>query len=85
MGATGRFGPRYGRKVRLRVETIEVKMHEKHRCPQCGRNAVERVATSIWRCRKCGTRFAGGAYTPETASGKIALRAIKGIGAGENV
>jgi large subunit ribosomal protein L37Ae len=67
------------------VETIEEKMHEKHRCPQCGRNSVERVATSIWRCRKCGTRFAGGAYIPETASGKIALRAIKGTEAGENV
>lgn len=78
MGSTGRFGPRYGRKVRLRVETIEEKMHEKHRCPQCGRSAVERVSTSIWRCRKCGTKFTGGAYVPETPSGKIALRTIKG-------
>ena len=77
MGSTGRFGPRYGRKIRLRVEKIEEKMHELHRCPQCGRNAVERISTSIWECRKCGTKFAGGAYAPETASGNIALRTIR--------
>ncbi len=77
-----RFGARYGRKLRNRVEEIEKKMKQKHRCPQCGRNAVKRISTSIWKCSKCGATFAGGAYFPETPSGRIVRRTIKRISEG---
>ncbi len=72
-----RFGARYGRKLRRKVEEIEKKMKKKHRCPQCGRESVKRISTSIWRCSKCGTTFAGGAYLPETPAGRILKRTAK--------
>ena len=72
-----KFGARYGRKLRKRVLEIEKRMKKKHKCPQCGRNAVRRTSTSIWECSKCGTTFAGGAYVPETPSGRIVKRTMK--------
>lgn len=77
-----RFGARYGRKLRKRVEEIERKMKKKHKCPQCGRNAVTRTSTSIWKCSKCETTFTGGAYLPETPTGKIVKRTIKRLSEG---
>lgn len=77
-----RFGARYGRKLRKRVKEIEKKMKGKHKCPQCGRKSVKRIDTSIWKCSKCGTTFTGGAYLPETPSGKIVKRTIKRLGEG---
>ena len=77
-----RFGARYGRKLRKRVREIETKMKTKHKCPQCGRKAVKRSSTSIWECSKCGTTFAGGAYVPETPTGKIVKRTIKRLSEG---
>ncbi len=77
-----RFGARYGRKLRSRVEEIEKKMKEKHKCPQCGREGVKRTSTSIWKCSKCGTTFAGGAYLPETPPGRIVKRTMKRLSEG---
>ncbi|MBU7016085.1 MAG: 50S ribosomal protein L37ae [Theionarchaea archaeon] len=77
-----RFGARYGRKLRKKVTEIEKKMKRKHKCPQCGRNAVKRISTGIWKCSKCGTTFAGGAYLPETPSGKIMKRTVKRLSEG---
>ncbi len=75
--SAGRFGPRYGRKIRKRVADIEGIMHEAHRCPTCGRKAVSRKGTGIWACSKCETVFAGGAYVPETSVGKTVARSIR--------
>lgn len=77
-----RFGARYGRRLRLKVQEIEKKMRTKHKCPQCGRDSVKRVSTSIWRCTKCGTTFTGGAYLPETAPGRVAKRTVKRVSEG---
>lgn len=76
-GSAGRFGARYGRVSRRRVADIEATMNEKHTCPDCGEDAVERQGTGIWECRKCGHKFAGGTYRPETPGGKSVRRSIR--------
>lgn len=64
IGIAGRFGARYGVTIRKRIRDIEREKVKKHLCPNCNHKAVKRVDTGIWRCRKCGTTFAGGAYRP---------------------
>ncbi len=76
-GSAGRFGPRYGRFIRKRVNNIEKISRAKHICPRCETQAVTRRGTGIWECRKCGFRFAGGAYVPQTPILNVALRTIE--------
>ena len=64
VGSTGRFGPRYGTKIRKLALEIERKVRQKYRCPGCGALRVKRVGTSLWQCRRCGVKFAGAAYSP---------------------
>ncbi|MDI6903524.1 MAG: 50S ribosomal protein L37ae [Methanocellales archaeon] len=68
--SAGRFGPRYGRRVRKAVASIEELMRSSHECPQCRTTSVSRVGTGIWYCSKCKTTFAGGTYVPQTSMGK---------------
>jgi large subunit ribosomal protein L37Ae len=75
--SAGRFGPRYGRKIRKRVADIETLMHQDHKCPNCDRKGISRKGTGIWKCSKCGTTFAGGAYILGTSIGKSVERSIK--------
>lgn len=83
VGITGRFGPRYGRKAKRAVKKIEEEMKKKHICPQCDRPGVKRESRGIWKCRKCGATFTGGAYIPVTPMGKTAARTIKRIVGGK--
>ena len=76
-GSAGRFGPRYGRLTRKRVSQIEKGSRMRHVCPRCDQEAVRREGTGIWACRKCGFKFAGGAYVPETPAMRIAARGIE--------
>ena len=76
VGSTGRFGPRYGAKLRRRVLDIEKKTSEPVRCPACATRALKRKAVGLWKCTKCDLLFAGGAYVPFTDAGKAAKRAI---------
>ncbi|MEM4201797.1 MAG: 50S ribosomal protein L37ae, partial [Candidatus Hadarchaeum sp.] len=64
IGSAGRFGPRYGTKVRKLVVEVEKKLKQEYKCPSCGALKVRREGSSIWQCRRCGAKFAGGAYTP---------------------
>ncbi len=83
VGITGRFGARYGRKAKRSVKMIEENMKKNHVCPRCDRPYVKRQAAGIWKCRKCGAVFTGGAYIPTTPMGKVAKRNIKRITGGE--
>ncbi len=79
VGATGRYGARYGVQARRRVLAVERRQHAKHTCLRCGAPKVRRVSTSIWNCRKCDYTFAGGAYTPVTGPGFEIQKTLKGI------
>lgn len=76
-GSAGRFGARYGRVARRRVAEIEDDMRDEHACPECGEERVERQGTGIWECGRCGYRFAGGTYRPQTPGGRTVRRSIR--------
>ncbi|MCK5299527.1 MAG: 50S ribosomal protein L37Ae [Candidatus Aenigmarchaeota archaeon] len=68
----GRFGVRYGKKIRQRVGKIEQSSRAKFECPFCcTQKKLKRGAAGIWECSKCGIKLAGGAYSPSTTSSKI--------------
>lgn len=77
VGSAGRFQARYGVRARTRIRQVEVIQKEKHVCPNCGQHAVKRFSTGIWKCRKCGTSFAGGAYLPKTEPGQNVEKTLK--------
>jgi len=64
IGTAGRFGVRYGKKDRQIVADIEKIQKQRHVCPNCKMSYVKRVAKGIWKCKKCGYKFAGLAYYP---------------------
>lgn len=65
IGPAGRFGPRYGKRIRAAVSKIESDQKKKHVCPKCGMPHVKRLSSGIWQCKKCGAKFAGLAYYPK--------------------
>ena len=77
VGSSGRFGPRYGRFIRKRINQLEQVSRANHACPRCDQVAVRREGTGIWACRKCGFKVAGGSYGPETPVMRVAARSIE--------
>lgn len=65
VGSAGRYGPRYGRRIREIVAKIEVEQKKRQTCPACKMPYVVRVSAGIWKCKKCGAKFAGLAYQPK--------------------
>ncbi len=63
VASMGGLGPRYGTKIRKLVLEVERKLRKRYRCPSCGAVKVKRVDVSIWRCGRCGAKFAGAAYS----------------------
>ena len=78
VGPTRGLGPRYGSTVRKRYIRVTAGLKKAHRCPQCGFLRVKRESVGVWKCKKCGYTFAGGAYMPVTKLGVVAKRAAKG-------
>lgn len=62
VGSTGRFGPRYGKRLKSKILSIEKVQRKKQKCPYCHRTSVKRVAPGIWFCKKCENKFTGKAY-----------------------
>ena len=62
VGTAGRFGARYGKKVREKVAEIERIQRKRHKCLNCKMYYAKRVAKGIFECKKCGSKFTGGAY-----------------------
>lgn len=58
---TKKFGAKYGISVRQKYAGIESKQRKKQKCPFCKKTA-KRLAAGIWKCQKCGKKFASGAY-----------------------
>ncbi len=74
VGSAGRFGARYGVRIRKLVSRIEAKMRGPHKCPRCSTPKVKRIGLGIWQCKKCNYKFAGGCWLPQTEAGKLSLR-----------
>lgn len=72
------FGPRWrtrgGATLRKRWTRVVSTLRRRHKCPKCSAKKVKRLSVGIWRCRKCGFTFAGGAYQPQTKLGKLSMR-----------
>ena len=79
IGAVGGFGARYGTVGRRQYVEIITGLRTKHECPRCRFRTLKRWSVGVWHCRKCGHKFAGGAYVPTTKLGEIAARATRGL------
>lgn len=79
IGLAGGFSARYGTVTRRQYVEIVTGLRGKHECPRCMFRTVKRWSVGVWHCRKCGYKFAGGAYTPRTKLGEIAARATSGL------
>lgn len=80
--SVGRFGPRYGVRIRRRIREIEARQKTWHECPSCAAPRVKRTHSGIWECRKCGHKFAGGSYLPHTPAYNANERVLREISAG---
>ncbi|MDE1848588.1 MAG: 50S ribosomal protein L37ae [Nanoarchaeota archaeon] len=60
--AAGRFGARYGKRVRNKLSAVESKQRVKQKCPFCGKLGIKRTSRGIWECKKCGKKFASDVY-----------------------
>jgi large subunit ribosomal protein L37Ae len=65
VGIAGKYGPRYGVKIRKRLAEVEGGKVIKRPCPRCKHVAVKRTDTGIWVCRRCDYKYAAAAYAPK--------------------
>jgi large subunit ribosomal protein L37Ae len=64
VGSAGKFGVRYGKRIKDRYVAIHVVQKASHKCPRCLKMSLKREAAGIWSCQKCGLKTAGKAYKP---------------------
>jgi len=60
--SAGRFGARFGTRVRKKLVNVESKQRKKQKCPFCSRLGAKKLSKGIWKCPKCNKKFAGGTY-----------------------
>ena len=76
VGITGKYGTRYGQKLRKQVKAIEILQRTKSICPFCGKKSIRREAAGIWKCRGCRRAIAGGAWEFVTTAATTAKTTI---------
>ena len=59
--ASGRFGARYGKTPRAKLVQVENKQRKKQKCHFC-KGIAKRLSKGIWKCKKCGKKFASNVY-----------------------
>ena len=69
VGIAGKYGRRYGVRVRKRMRDVETQRAGTYPCPRCLSLAVRRTSAGIWECRHCDLVFTGGAYQPVVSKG----------------
>ena len=62
VGSTGRFGARYGKRLRQKMLNVEKEQKKPQLCPYCHRSKAKRLSAGIWQCKKCDSKFTGKAY-----------------------
>ncbi len=67
----GKFGSKYGKKVRDNFLKIEKLQKSRKKCPKCGKMSLTRNAAGIWICKSCGAKIVGGAYVFDISSEKL--------------
>ena len=80
VGITGKYGTRYGQKLRKQVKAIEILQRMKSICPFCGKTSIRREAVGIWKCRACRRSIAGGAFefiTTAATTAKTTINRLK--------
>ena len=60
--SAGRFGARYGKKVRAKLVKVESRQRKKQKCIFCGKLGAKRLSNGIWKCSKCNKKFASNTY-----------------------
>jgi large subunit ribosomal protein L37Ae len=76
VGITGKYGTRYGQKLRKQVKAIEILQRTKYICTFCGKPSLRRSAVGIWSCRACRRNIAGGAWEFSTSAAQTAKTTI---------
>ena len=75
-GIVGKYGTRYGGTLRKVIKKMEVTQHSTYNCGFCGKTAVKRQATGIWKCARCKKTMAGGSYVLSTAAAVTVRTAV---------
>jgi large subunit ribosomal protein L37Ae len=62
--SAGRFGARYGKKIKAKLVKVEEKQRKKQKCPFCEKLGVKKLSKGIWQCtrKKCDKKFASNTY-----------------------
>lgn len=57
--SAGRFGARYGKRIRVKLVKVEQKQRIKQECPFCKKIGVKRVSKGVWQCtrKKCNKKI----------------------------
>lgn len=70
------MGSRYGVRIRKLEKKVLERQRSAYECPVCGKQKVKRVGFALWKCKSCGSTFAGGAYELSTDVGRAAKKFI---------